>query len=303
MAALLISLPLLADDYGMAKGTVRFRVIDDQGDPVAGAYAIIFDEWTAKGYKGLTDSNGYFSCRMRKIYPPIGGQFTKPGYYKTQGEVWMGPFGVLPTNTLNVTLKRIVNPVPMVKREVRLLFPVLGEPVGFDCEVGDWVAPHGAGVRADIWITGEMEWRTHDDFVLRSTLVTSNRWDGFIAFPVIRMDGQDIVRSHFQPPQQASTEAPYLTSIQAFRLSVGRGWEDSYDKNVDHYFRLRSKKDDQGKIVSAHVGWFDKGIRMTYNSDNRVVNEGNHLRISFAYYYNPDPTSRSLEPKEIADRQ
>lgn len=303
IATLLISLPTLADDYGLAKGMVRFRVIDDQGDPVAGANALVFDVWTTKGYKGLTDTNGYFSCNMRKIYPPIGGQFTKPGYYKTQGEVWMGDFGVLPTNTLTVTLKRIVNPVPMVKREVNLLFPVLEEPVGFDFEKGDWIDPYGTGTRPDAWITGVIEWRTRDDFVLKATLVTSNKYDGFVGFDVSRVDSNDHIRSDLPAPQQASEDANYVNSIQAYRTAVPRkGRDDSYDKNVDYYFRFRTHLNDQGTVDQANVGWIDNGIRMTFK-ENRKTDEKKRLRITFAYYYNPDLTSRSLEPKEIADKQ
>jgi hypothetical protein len=42
---------------------------------------------------------------------------------------------------------------------------------------------------------------------------------------------------------------------------------------------------------------------MSHNDDKRVTNVANRVRISFKYYYNPDPLSRSLEPNEIAGRQ
>ena len=126
-----------------ATGRVTCRVIDETGAPVPGASVFISDETSVKGYRGLTDDDGLYSCRMRKIYPPIGGSVRKKGYYKTQGEFWNGGFGIVPAETLEITLKRIIDPVPMEKREVRLLFPELEKPIGFDFEVGDWIAPLG----------------------------------------------------------------------------------------------------------------------------------------------------------------
>jgi hypothetical protein len=55
-------------------------------------------------------------------------------------------------------------------------------------------------------------------------------------------------------------------------------------------------------VERAYVGWIDNGIRMTYQEDRRS-DEDRRLRVTFAYYYNPDSLSRSLEPREIADRQ
>jgi hypothetical protein len=103
------------------------------------------------------------------------------------------------------------------------------------------------------------------------------------------MDNSDIVRSDFQPPH-AAPESSYASRIEAFRRTLPSNCrEDSYDRGVDYLFRLRTVVDDQGNVLQAHVGWLSDGIQMTLNDDPRVTNEANHLR--------------SLEPKEIADRQ
>lgn len=295
---------LTADEIGLKDARVAFRVVDDIGNPVNGVHVNAGDLWSAKGYQGLTDTNGSFTCYWRKIYAPIGGVFSKKGYYTTQGNVWSWTqWGEVPTNTLTATIKRIINPVPMVKRQVRLLFPVLGEPLGFDLEKGDWVEPHGIGRMSDILITGTLEWRTSDDFALGAALATTNSHDGFVGFGVTRMDSRNLVRSALPAPQQTSDHADYTNRVDVYRIAIPKAArEDSYDKNIDYYFRFRTNVDNQGKRESAYVGWLDNGIRLTYQED-RKSGDDRRLRITFAYYYNPDPLSRSLEPREIADRQ
>ncbi len=292
------------EDYGLASGRVQVRVVDDQGQPVEGATVFVSStSWNA--YEGLTDENGVYSCTMKNIYPPIGGSVRKQGYYKTQGDFWTGDFGVLPTERLEITLKRIINPVPLEKREVRLLFPVLGEPVGFDFAAGDWVDPYGKGKLADVFITGTFE---RDDkqstFSYVAMLSAVSRHDGFVPFQVVRRSGDMPARSALQAPQLAQ-ESGYKRKISAHlkRLGGRRGWDDSYYSGVDYYFRVRTVMDQNQEVESANVGWFFRGIRMTRNDKFDPANPATRLRITMCYYWNPDPTSRSLEPKEIADMQ
>jgi hypothetical protein len=303
-------------DDGLASGKVLFRVVDDTGKPVAKALVDTSSLSDARGYEGLTDTNGYFRCHMRRIYPPISGGFFKEGYYRTRGVVWRGPFGVAPTNTLTVVLKRIVEPVPMVRRDVRVVFPVLGEPVGFDFEVGDWVEPHGAGRVVDVWVTGWKQPADPGDIDFRATMVASNALDGFIAFPLVRRDHLDMVRSEFQPPQTAPS-AGYTNSVAAYvRFRTRPPLEASHLEGRDHLFRFRTTTNRTGAVESAHVGWCDRSVELTgYKHLDRETgrlripkssareDDPDHLWMNMGYYWNPDPHSRSLEPKDIADRQ
>lgn len=308
---------LTADEIGLKDARVTFRVVDDVGNPVDGVHINASDLWSAKGYQGLTDTNGSFTCYWRKIYSPIGGVFSKKGYYITQGNVWSWTqWGEVPTNTLTVTLKRIINPVPMVKREVRLLFPILEEPVGFDFEKGDWVEPHGAGETADVCISGQKVSGYPDNLDFRASMVTSNDLNGFIAFPMRRRVNGDIVRSLFQPPQIAS-DAGYTNVLTAYRrYRRGKPLESNAILDNDYLFRLRCMTNIAGEITSAHVGWFYKSIELTgfkaYERETGRLRSArddleevrrSRMWITFAYYYNPDPLSRSLEPREITDRQ
>ena len=298
-----IALPLLADNR--ATGRVTCRITDETGVPVEGVTTFVASTASRDAYEGLTDKQGLYSCKMRKIFPPIWGQFKKKGYYTTQGHVWNGGFGIVPAETLEITLKRIIDPVPMEKREVRLLFPELEKPIGFDFEVGDWVAPHGKGKLADIFITGTYEEnKEQETFAYTATLSVSNVHDGFIPFKVVRMSSDTPAHSALQVPQVVPDEG-YQPEIEAYkkRLSQNGVWEDSCNTGNDYYFRLRSIVDDYGKVMASNVGWFYDGTRTTDNDRYDSNNPATRLRITMFYYWNPDPTSHSLEPKEIADRQ
>jgi hypothetical protein len=66
--------------------------------------------------------------------------------------------------------------------------------------------------------------------------------------------------------------------------------------NLNYIFRVRSKLDSKGELKEANYGWIKGNVQID-------TEESESIYLSFEYYYNPDPLSRSLEPKEIADLQ
>ena len=54
--------------------------------------------------------------------------------------------------------------------------------------------------------------------------------------------------------------------------------------------------DEEARVVEAKHGW-------TYGEIAVDSEDGKRIWMRIRYYWNPDPQSRSLEPKEIADRQ
>jgi hypothetical protein len=274
-------------------------VVDDQGQPVTNAHVVAYSLSNHKG-EGKTNEQGEFAYFARSIYPPLSGKFRKEGHYGSRGVVWRGPFGEAPAETLSVVLKRILDPVPMERRDVQLFFPVLDKPIGFDFEMGDWVAPHGAGRASDVFITGTLERGEPPDKACGATLVVSNALDGFVAFPLVRSDHLDWLRSEFQPPQRAP-DGGYTNSVSVYtrvvKESTGMSYQASYLESREYLFRMRSVTNHLGELVQTHVGWFDRSLKVGFAEKEPGVG------MSFSYYYNPDPHSRSLEPKEIADRQ
>ncbi len=59
----------------------------------------------------------------------------------------------------------------------------------------------------------------------------------------------------------------------------------------DHLlFRVRSLTNAEGRVVSAYRGWIEGPVR----SDGRIAET---MWMGFKYHINPNPQSRSLEPK------
>ena len=288
---------------GLKNATVRFSVIDDDKIPVTNAHVFACSLSSHKG-EGYTDSNGIFIYEARSVYSEMYCKVRKEGYYLSAGSVWVATkWGDVPANTLSVVLKRIINPVPMLKRKVAILFPVLDQPLGFDFEVGDLIEPYGKGKSADVWITGTRKLDIPDAIDHRAIIVTSNALNGFIEFPVVREMDEIKSKSDLEPPQRAP-DVGYTNQIAPYLLSIPRKyWKSTHEENRDYLFRVRSQTNELGDITHANVGWFNESIQMSHNNDKRVTNVANRVRISFGYYYNPDPLSRSLEPNEIAGRQ
>lgn len=309
---------IYAQGSGLKDATVIFRVVDECNIPVTNASFFACSLSNHKG-EGYTDANGVFSYHARAIYDEMYCKVGKIGYYVTAGNVWnASKWGDVPTNTLAVVMKRIINPVPMVRRKVRLLFPVLGEPIGFDFAIGNWITPYGGGKTADVWITGIRNIRTTGTTDRQATMVTSNALDGFTPFPVVRNTDLIKSRSDLPPPHLAPT-SDFTNSLSVYYRFVagsGKSLESNIAEPREFIFRVRSQTNLSGEMAHANVGWFcfdesiklvGAGISAAERLDNSkaviVAEKEKKMWIAFEYYYNPNPLSRSLEPKEIADRQ
>jgi len=279
--------------------TVRVRVVDNEGQPIGGVYADCYSLSDFGSHLGLTDTNGMYSVQLRRIFAEISGDFTKTGYYKSSGVFWKwSEEERIPSSKTNfvIVMKRIVAPVQMSKKEIKAVFPRLDEPVGFDLEIGDWVFPDGKGKVTDILLTGEGHYNTVNDYSFRVTVEFAGNLNGIQSFYVPKEGAGTLLRSELPPPPiapESGYEKLFERSIR--RLPVDRRFPASSDETRRWIYRIRTKVDENGKIISANYGWMTKDF--SFGNPNGVG------VIVLNYYYNPDPKSRSLEPKEIADRQ
>ena len=183
-----MALALLGGEYPDAK--VTLKVVDEEGKSVEEAGAGIgFFGRKGEDRKGKTDKDGIFSAQS----PAHDGEFAfivkKDGYYNTNGrdKVKM-PDGKLeqkdgkwqPWNpTIEVVLKKMINPVPMYAKRVEVEIPELNKEIGYDLVAGDWVAPHGKGITTDIMIQATRDdrggWK---DFDCSLKLRFPNKGDG-----------------------------------------------------------------------------------------------------------------------------
>lgn len=271
--------------------TVVFRVLDEAGAPITNAWVHGTGYWRPAKSEGVTDANGYFSYEDR-VFGDIGCRVGKIGYYDTHGEAWSGPrkLGDHPTNALVVVLRKVINPVSMTYRRVKAHLPRLSVPVAFDLDVGDWVNPDGRGLRQDVWVRSQKRMANKQDFELAVTLGFTNNLDGIQEFYAPSQYGIPLA-SDLMPPQQAPPNG-YTGRLEVSKQMIpGRPYSETWRKDRNYIFRIRTLTNEVGDVVEANHGW----IRGDF-----VIgpDEGKTTLIMFNYYFNPDTHSRSLEPKE-----
>jgi hypothetical protein len=262
---------------------VTLKVVDQTGQPVAGAKAGVGNGISKFEMSGLTDTNGIFVASHRDAFENLAFYAEKSGYYPFQmtyhkgrnykPEIW--------NPTQSVILKKIINPIPMYAKRINSEPPVDSKPVGYDLMIGDWVAPYGKGVNTDIIFTREYNHKSLQDYDYKLTVSFPKQGDGIqeIVNPSYYLHSRgSALRSLEEAPQDGYQP-------QLIRLNISHpGQPLVFDYNEDrcYYFRVRTKIDDNGNIVSTHYG--------------KIYGDF----MQFSYYFNPTPNSRNVEfdPKQ-----
>jgi len=237
--------------------------------------------------KEQVNSDGIASFEGKSIYDERGGSVFADGYYSQRFGMKYKKNRILnrwePWNPMiEVRMRPKKNPVPMVYDGIdKEDIPTWNEPIGFDLEIGDWTAPHGKGKRKDMLF-----------------LAKKKSYQGaeiHISFP----NEQDGVQTYL-PPENLRSEFifPYLAPTNGYMPKLFKEkWYASAaadpESNIKGYneinyiFRVRTKADDEGNILSANYG--------RIRGDVKTSSTG---RIYFHYWFNPAPNNRSLESLE-----
>jgi hypothetical protein len=168
--------------------------------------------------------------------------------------------------------------------------PKNNTPCGYDFEVGDWVTPYGKGKVSDFIFTLKTRFKAMNDRESSYKLTFKNQKDGIM---------------EYKTPSESSPSAftlPYKCPENGFKRSLykyirflpnNRGYivEQNLNNNNIYLFRVRTKVDPHGNIVSANYGVVSSEI-MVYADDKETL-------IKFSYKFNPDKHSRSLEYNNI----
>jgi hypothetical protein len=205
--------------------------------------------------------------------------------------------------TVELVLKAVGVQAPMYARKVwDEKIPDQGKPVGFDLMVGDWVSPYGKGIMPD--------------FIFRldsAPTKTMTNWYGNLPRPVKLYDNKLTIQfsnegdgiqfvkalgGGLRLPRLAPTDGYQPTSSKRDWLEQATNqlnrpfakWQSDYNKDANYFFRVRTKKDAAGNIVSALYG-------KIYGDFSQDLGHG---KIYFFYYLNPEPNSRNMEfdPKQ-----
>ena len=288
----------------LAKETIR--VVDEAGIPIVGVKvdgqfnnALPPGSGAGGGVptytEGLTDTNGLTVLSGICNEPSMGFGLVKNEYYAGGGGYAFTNFSALgewlPWNpTVVVVMERKGVQVPLYARRMfQQKVPAQGKPCGFDLMIGDWVAPYGKGETSDFLfqldesrssVTNRFGSRPFYDYKL--TVGFSNDGDGLQLAPAL-LDGRTLLR---EAPAEGYINQPLVKQW----LNHEDGTKQSgYQKDANYYFRVRTKKDENGKIVSALYG------KLIGDFGDYFGSIPTRFQLGFTYYLNPELNVRNLE--------
>jgi len=277
---------------------ITVHVFNDSNKPVPnfkyGIGSFVIAAWnipaTTTNVEGSTDNNGYITLTVptethQVYYSALGAN---PGYYYDKGGEYF--FNNVqngkcqPWNpTVKVVVKPILNPIAMFAQAARLTIPAKSDPVGFDLEVGDWVAPYGKGTASDLIFTLSEKLpfvNPSQPYDVTNTLSFSNKGAGIqsvIGPP--RNQG-----STLRLPRFAPEDGYQPTLVQELALNGNNRLNGADSENQNYFFRVRTVLDESGKVKSA-----------LYGKIAGPISCGAQGYIEFTYYLNPTPNDRNME--------
>ena len=257
----------------------------------------------------VTDVNG--RCRLRgrtncgrmgvwARNPPSGYYAPRRGWGRRFSEknflgIWQ-PDNLVAT----IRLQRVERPIPLfIKRVTKVerggftadIFPKGEDTLRYDLLMGDWLAPVGTGRVADVTFTRHPREDLGEGVNGADVRGPSYRDSMTVRFPG---EGNGLVESNPPPNLRLRIRtAPEDGYRPDYLCWTGRNrkleYVGSYDENRCFCFRIRTRRDDRGRIVEAYYGKIYGDILM-YTGYNFIV-----CGVKFLYYLNPTPLDRNLE--------
>ena len=248
----------------------------------------------AESVKVTTDTNGLCAVEGRGAVD-VTWEIGKEGFYSSYPPKYGGGNAVSVNaetgkRHFRIVMRKISNPIPMYAKYMRgVHFPALNGTMSYDLEKGDWLPPYGKGTEPDFVF--HLSCQLGDDipgnvkaYDATLSLVFSNEDDGILNHIESQMEG-----SVFHLPREAP-ETGYASqwSLHKYENREGSSYSTTRkNEDMNHFFRVRTKKDKDGNIISAHYGkirgplWF--GVA------------SGRAGLSMRYYLNPNPNDRNME--------
>jgi uncharacterized GH25 family protein len=290
-----------------AEAAFTVKVMDEQGNPIEDAKAIVFMEKTshrreydqisqmtnAEGVAQISGKcnghacivvkkNGWYDSGNTEIY------FFYMKNISLKDGKWQ-PYG----KTHEIVLRPIRKQIRMYQPSVSLYdeLPKPGTPLGLDLFVGDWVAPNRKGKTADLFLTYGIQ---EDKEGKREWLVFTfpNKGDGIYR---LKRKNWSIFKTDYEASKNSSK---YLDTMEfhrevkyVYKKSYWAG--ESYDERLvsqndigyEDYLvlRTRTKLDENGNVTYCHYSKIINPIRFTAG------------KLSIAGFTNPTPNDTNLE--------
>lgn len=271
--------------------TVDIRVIDQEGEPVEGAYVHGGFGTGSPDYApnlrrstGLTDRNG----KLRVSGPSLGRvdfYIEKSGFYRSTKRMQVEG---QKRHQIEIVLRDIRNPIPMYTRKASLLPPSSGQKYGYDFFVGDWVHEGHKGQEAHIFVEGDIVFIQEDlghpryEIELEAEISFPNELDGFQFVKPVTGAAESAFKSMYEAPENGYQD--HLSVSWSRRLDTGYS-----GVNVDRplYLRIRSRIDEEGNLQSANYCKVFPGLT--------VIRTAERVGVAMTYYCNPIANDRNVE--------
>ena len=246
-------------------------------------------------------NNGEVGCWVDSMQGGYYGTSSGVGFHLKKKDL----FGVWQPDNLVATIKlqRVERPIPLVLRQFADpasdsvgsdLFSKGNGSLELDLLKGDWLPPVGSGEHADVVFTR----RPREDLGVGTNPrgVTASAYRDSMTVKFVG-EGNGLV--DVACPHGAGIkirEAPNDGYRQDYVCWKGRGKDllcsSHFDKRRNFAFRIRTERDEKGKITSAYYGkiYGDIDFKKLVGVNIEAV-----AAPSFRYYLNPTPNDRNLE--------
>jgi hypothetical protein len=293
----------IAQDSTAPQWNATIKVIDEDGQPISGAHAVVgyyvsptggqdnINTVAGDNISGLTAADGIFKASHQDRSAFLNFVAEKEGYYTTRVEYTLGApsqYDSAKWNpTVTLVLKKIGKPIAMYAKWVYSdppIFKKTGQPpisfdesIGYDLVVGDWVAPYGKGTNTDIIFGEQFDKKSVTDYYYKQTISFPNAGDGIQEFSVPDTEKGSDLRS----PHEAPADGYESRLIRENYHHPGQVGESDYDENRIYLFRMTLPD-------GLHYG--------------KIY--GDPIQMNFRYYLNPTPNDRNIEfdPKQNLSR-
>ena len=252
--------------------TVKVKVTEEDGTPIEGVDATVtflgYGGKSTQRVTGETDSSGTFQASGRPELRMFV-RLEKESYYKTESD----RLSRKKDHDLTYVLKKIKDPLSLYAKRLQVVAPVIGSYFAYDCQAGDWVKPHGSGEVEDLIfkVTVLRDTEKYTDYHHELVMTFSNREDGFMRF---KQDQKSLLKSPYQAPSKVEYEKHLLYFK---KREPDKGAQTNADPLGGYIFRLRTKLNERGEIISCHYA--------------KAYGDIPDLKI----YFNPTPNDRNLE--------
>lgn len=253
-----------------------------------------------------TNAQGNAVIKFSSV-PEASGKVTffSEGYYSTQQRVeWNRPDGFdgkTREATVKAVLKPIMYPVPMMASMMNddkiLRFPKIGETYGYDLEKLSLVSPFGKGIHADLNFIMSKIVNDTGQITIRLEITCPTEGDGLVEFLTPQREamrepisiGSTLI-SNYIAPEKGYSSALKRNNVH---LTDGKINQIDADHTRNFYFRVRTKFDSNGKIISCHYGkiYGDFYFRSYIGENDDFVG----ALTWEATYFNPNPNDRNVE--------